>query len=98
MGLMNGYEKLMAAVATQQVGDFLNGINLKIKRGMSKKEKEKINNLKDLALNARPYIFDDTEESRGYIFGFNFICKYFSIDIKRARKSIIESTKIKKRN
>ena len=39
---------------------------------------------------AKCYIFDDSEESRGYVFGFEFICTYIGLDPGRLRKKIKE--------
>ena len=40
--------------------------------------------------NAKCYIFDDSDESRGYVFGFEFICTYIGLDPGRLRKRIKE--------
>lgn len=43
-----------------------------------------------LGESARVYIFENSKESKEYVFGFEFICTYFGLDPERFRKKIKE--------
>ena len=84
-----GYEKLLVAIATQAVQDYINGPSEEDMRNYStlkRHQKKNLNERNKDYENAKHYIFDSKADKS--VFGFNFIMDYFHIDIPRAREKI----------
>jgi len=98
---MNGYKKLMTSVLAQAMTDYIQavkvgGINFSKRlekenfRGKKTSKEKYVIEAMTRGNAAKAYIFDDSRNSEGYVFGFRFISSCLGIDPEKFRKRIKE--------
>lgn len=80
-----GMRNLMIAVLDVNIKDYMNTFRRKRLKNKGQQQARELRNWK-----AKSYIFNDGQESEGYVFGFKFICKYLGLDPERMRNKIKE--------